>query len=187
MTARPHHLRLVVANDDIVAAGRRVRLAWSTSAACLPAADPKRAALLAEAAVAVMPRAAVSSGAADLAPQGLPAPTAARSAVPFEGKQELWLGLEQLGLLEELALLRRERRVAVAGDVPVETAAAAPALGADYVLRLLRGAPAAFGPPARTRRPAALRARAWRHTLVPGLVALLLGAAALVRRTLSFF
>ena len=186
MTARPHHLRLVVANDDAIPAHRAMRLAWSSAAAASEAPDA-RGVLLAEAARTVLPpppaRGVVTTGVVSAAT----APTVVMPQVPTCGS--LWLGGEQLGLLEDLALIRRSRAFAVSGGPAARDCKASPLRGVAYVERLVRGSSAPFRSVERPGRFAhhlhSVRGRAVTRGIVTLLSAIVGGASAFFRRTLG--
>lgn len=183
MTARPHHLRLVVANDDLVRAASPVRLAWPAAAGAPAVVDTVRATLLQDAARTVLPPAppALAASRAGLA-----------SAVPCEADPRgLWLGTAHLGLLEDLALVRRGRSFAVRGGPPQALLVSSPTSGAAHVRRLVRGDAAEFGPgprdPDRGARRSPARSSALPRARAFAWLTLMVGLAALVRRKLSFF
>ncbi len=151
MTARPQHLRLVVANDAGRASACRTRRAWSVSELAVAAdtvsgtapEDVDRAALLRAASLAVL----ASSVTAVPSKGGAPAkPSLAGDGEAPRDPRALWLGREQIGFLEELALLRRERTFVVRGTPSAARLEASPSCGAACVEGLIGGAPIEFGP-----------------------------------------
>jgi hypothetical protein len=202
MSARPHHLRLVVANEEASRASRTGAFAWSTAtlelapaAGSLSAAphDDARAGLLQSAALRVLasPVSVAHELVSSKAIQG--SPRGSSNGFDLHARaRRLVLDTEQVGLLEELALLRRARTFVDQGAPALEELERSPRVGASHVRRLLGGERAHESEgavPPSTSSPT--RGRPGGGALVRHRVAALLMAAALaawvvVRRTFSF-
>lgn len=202
MSARPHHLRLVVANEEASRSSRIGAFAWPVATLELaPAAGPLSAAPHDDARAGLLQTAARHVLASPVSvDRDFASMKAIRSAPrgnsegfdPHARARRLVLDTEQVGLLEELALLRRARRFVDGGAPALQDLERSPRVGASHVRRLL-GGERVHEPegavPRSTSSPT--RGRPGGGTLVRHRVAALLMAAALaawvvVRRTFSF-